>query len=351
MYFNWKDSIDENELNIVSQSIKNGEIVIMPTETVYGIGANLFDEEAVKKIFIAKNRPQDNPLIVHIGSKSEIEMVAQTPNAIEQALIDAFMPGPFTIILKKKDCIPDIVSAGLDTIGVRMPSNEIANRIILGVGNPIVLPSANISGRPSGTRIEDIREELESKVYAIVDGGESKIGLESTVVKVIDNVPVILRPGKITPADIEKVVGSCQIDKNVFVQPEKVVDAETPGSKFEHYVSKIECNLISGDNNDKIIEKINFIIKEKDGKVALIAFDDITDRIDISKDRLFSIKKSDSIEKNSEEYAEKIYRYIREAEKTDSTLVLIQAVKEEGLGIAIMNRLLRTSSFKIIKVD
>lgn len=351
MYYNWKNGINETELNNIAQSMLNGEIVVMPTETVYGMGADLYNEEAIKKIFIAKNRPQDNPLIVHIGRKEEIDMVAEKPTEIEQALIDEFMPGPFTIILKKKkDSVPEMVSAGLDTIGVRMPSNEIANRIILGVGHPIVLPSANLSGRPSGTRIEDIAEELESRVYAIIDGGESQIGLESTVVKVIDNVPIILRPGKITPEDIARVVGSCNIDKNVFINPNKVTEAEMPGSKFEHYSSKLECNLICGDDNDKIIEKINSIINEKNGRVAVIAFDDITEKINTSQDRLFSINKSDNIEEDIKNYAEKIYTFIREAENTDSDLILIQGVKEEGLGIAIMNRLLRTSSFKTIKV-
>lgn len=351
MYYNWKNGINEIELNNIANSIKNGEIVVMPTETVYGIGADLFNEEAIKKIFIAKNRPATNPLIVHIGNKNEIEMVAQKPNEIEQALIDEFMPGPFTIILKKKDCIPNIVSAGLDTIGVRMPSNEIANRIITKVGNPIVLPSANTSGRPSGTRVEDIFEELESKVYAIIDGGESPIGIESTVVKVVNGMPIILRPGRITPEDIQRVVGKCEIDKNVFQKPSEVVDAQMPGAKLEHYVSKLECNLICGQDNKKIINKIKEIIQEKNGKVAIIAFDDITEKLDISKERLFPITKKENTQKDIVEYAEKLYRYIREAENTDSELILIQGVKEEGLGVAIMNRLLRTSSFKIIKVD
>ena len=351
MYYNWKDGINEIELNNVAQSILNGEIVVMPTETVYGIGADLYNEEAIKKIFIAKNRPQNNPLIVHIGRKEEIELVAEKPTRIEQALIDEFMPGPFTIILKKKkDSVSEMVSAGLDTIGVRMPSSEIANRIILGVGHPLVLPSANVSGRPSGTRIEDIAGELESKVYAIIDGGDSQIGLESTVVKVIDNIPVILRPGKITPEDIERVVGKCNIDKNVFVNPTKVIEAEMPGSKFEHYSSKLECNLICSEDNEKIIQKINSIINEKNGRVAVIAFDDITGKVNATQDRIFSIKRSENKEEDTKNYAEKIYTYIREAENTDSDLILIQGVKEEGLGIAIMNRLLRTSSFKTIQV-
>ena len=196
MYYNWEKNINTEELKNVANLIKNGEIVVFPTETVYGIGANALNPEAVFKIFDAKERPSDNPLIVHIANKEDIYKVAETPNKIEQKLIDVFMPGPITIILKKKSIIPDIVSAGLDTVGIRMPSNKIAHKIIKKAGVPIAAPSANISGRPSGTRIQDIREELEKKVSVIIDGGISEYGLESTVVKVENEIPIILRPRK-----------------------------------------------------------------------------------------------------------------------------------------------------------
>lgn len=196
MYYNWKNNINTEELKNVANLIKNGEIIVFPTETVYGIGANALDSEAVKKIFVAKGRPSDNPLIVHVANKRDIGRVTLTPSAVEQKLIDAFMPGPITIILKKKSIIPDSVSAGLDTVGIRMPSNKIANKIIEQSGVPIAAPSANISGRPSGTRVKDIIEELGEKVSAIIDGGDTEYGLESTVIKVINNIPVILRPRK-----------------------------------------------------------------------------------------------------------------------------------------------------------
>lgn len=196
MYYNWKEKINTEELENVANLIKNGEVIVFPTETVYGIGANALDSNAVKKIFLAKGRPADNPLIVHVANKKDIGRVVYTPSAVEQKLIDTFMPGPITIILKKKPIIPDSVSAGLDTVGIRMPSNEIAHKIIAASEVPIAAPSANISGRPSGTRVQDIIGELEPKVSAIIDGGECEYGLESTVVKVIDDTPVILRPRK-----------------------------------------------------------------------------------------------------------------------------------------------------------
>ena len=208
MYYNWKEKTDTEELKVVCNLIRNGELVIFPTETVYGIGANALDPIAVGKIFLAKGRQSDNPLIVHLADRRKIQDIVEDVTEMEQKLIDAFMPGPFTLILKRKPIIPDIVTAGLDTVAIRIPDNIIAKGIITFSGCPIAAPSANISGRPSGTNIDDIRKELEGKVSAIVDGGETQIGLESTVVKVVDEVPVILRPGKITPEDIEKGEGN-----------------------------------------------------------------------------------------------------------------------------------------------
>ena len=173
MYYNWREKTNTEELKVICNLIKNGELVIFPTETVYGIGANALDKDAVSKIFVAKGRPADNPLIVHIADKRDIEKYVREITPVEQKLIDTFMPGPFTLILPKKDIIPDIVSGGLDTIGIRMPSNVIARGIISFSGVPVAAPSANVSGRPSGTSIEDIRKELEGRVSAIIDGGET----------------------------------------------------------------------------------------------------------------------------------------------------------------------------------
>ena len=195
-YFNFKNAINEKELEFCASIIKNGGTVVFPTETIYGIGANALSEEAVNKIFKAKGRPSDNPLIVHICDKKQIKdlVLVKEINEVEQKLINTFMPGPFTLILKKKEIIPNNVTANLDTVGIRMPDNEIALKLIESSGVPIAAPSANISGRPSGTRIQDIKDELDGKVEGIIDAGDSKIGIESTVVKVIDGVPTILRP-------------------------------------------------------------------------------------------------------------------------------------------------------------
>ncbi len=206
--FDWKNGVNQNELNIVVDMLKKDELVILPTETVYGLGANACSNIACKKIFEAKGRAQDNPLIVHVSDINMIEKVACDLNEVEKKLVKAFMPGPFTLILKKSKMISDVASCNMDTIGVRMPSNKIINEVIRKCGFPIAAPSANISGKPSGTNVLDIKDEFDGRVNVIVDGGDSDIGIESTVVKVVDNIPVILRPGFITEDDIKKVVRS-----------------------------------------------------------------------------------------------------------------------------------------------
>lgn len=204
--FDWKNSINEYELQEVVSRIRSGDLVVFPTETVYGIGTIALDSLATSKIYTAKGRPSDNPLIVHVSDFDMLKKCTKEISEIEEKLIKAFMPGPFTLILKKSDIIPNEVSANLDTVGIRMPSNKIANTIIRRAAVPVAAPSANVSGRPSGTNISDIKKELLDKVSIMIDGGDSDIGLESTVVKVVDDIPVILRPGKISVEDIEKVV-------------------------------------------------------------------------------------------------------------------------------------------------
>lgn len=338
MYYNWEKMTNTEELRIVCNLIRNGEIIIFPTETVYGIGANALDENAVGKIFVAKGRPSDNPLIVHLADRNKIQEVAQDITEVEQELIDNFMPGPFTLILKRKPIIPDIVTAGLDTVAVRIPENIIAKGIITYSRVPIAAPSANISGKPSGTKIEDIRKELEGKVSAIIDGGETKIGIESTVVKVIDEVPVILRPGKITPEQIEKVIGRVRIDKNILGTLSKDEVAESPGMKYKHYAPETSCKLVyCQDELDQIFYLKKFI-KQYEGDVVVIGVEEHKEKLFLDDERFISVAKKDDLE----EYARNIFSVLRKADKIKPSKIIIEGVKKEGLGYAIMNRLIRT---------
>lgn len=347
MYYNWKENTNTEELKVICNLIKNGELVIFPTETVYGIGANALDAEAVGKIFIAKGRPSDNPLIVHIANKKYIDEIAQDITEVEQKLIDNFMPGPFTLILKKKDALPDIVTAGLDTVAVRMPKNLIAQAIITFSGVPIAAPSANISGKPSGTRISDIRLELESKVSAIIDGGDADIGIESTVVKVINEVPVILRPGKITPEEIMEVIGKVEIDNKVFEKVTNEEQVESPGMKHKHYAPNTKCELIyAKDKRDQIFE-INKRIRKYEGNVVVIGFTEHKKDIIATEERYIDI----GSENNLSEIAKNIYTSIRKADEINAEIILIEGVAKEGLGVAIMNRLLRTCEYNYFEYE
>lgn len=346
MYYNWKEKTDTEELKIVCNLIKNGELIIFPTETVYGIGANALDPQAVGKIFIAKGRQSDNPLIVHLSDKSKIQDVAKNITEVEQKLIDAFMPGPFTIILEKKAIVPGIVTAGLNTVAVRVPSNVIARGILTYSGIPIAAPSANISGKPSGTNVEDIRKELEGKVSAIIDGGKTDIGLESTVVRVIDEVPVILRPGKITPEEIEKVAGTVKIDSKVFEKVENNEKVSSPGMKYRHYAPNTKCKLIYSNNEEEQIFQMKKLIKEYKGNVVVLGFKEHEERIIVSQGRYINIGSKN----NLEEVAQNIYAALRMADTVGAEIILIEGMEKYGIGVAIMNRLLRTCEYDYIEI-
>ena len=344
MYYNWEKNIKKEELNNIVKLVQNGEIIIFPTETVYGIGANAFDKDAVNKVFEAKNRPLDNPLIVLVSKKEDIKNIAKNISEIEQILIDNFMPGPFTLVLEKKESVPDIVSASSSYVGVRIPDNKIAKKIVEASGVPIVGPSANISGKISGTNILDIKDELEQKVSAIIDGGESKIGIESTVVKVIDGIPTILRPGKITLKDIRKVTGKARISEKVLKQLAEDENIESPGMKYKHYTPTTPCRLICSASEEKQIQLMNEQIVENNKDVVVLIFEEDIDKINIEKKKIITI----GTRKDLNTVMKKIFKALRQADKYNAKIILIEGTKKEDLGLAIMNRLLKACEYDYI---
>ena len=331
----WKESVDESELKNVSDCLENGGLVIFPTETVYGVGALATNEEAVDNIFVAKGRANDNPLIVHLSSVNEIKKYAYISNDIEQKLIDSFMPGPFTIILKKKDIIPGNVSANLDTVGIRIPSNYIANRILSYNSIPVAAPSANISGRPSGTNIYDIVNEFKNKVDYIIDGNNTDIGLESTVVKVIDGVPTILRPGFITKEDIMNVIGIVMVDNNLFRRVEGVV--ESPGMKYKHYAPISKCQLVYIKDYEKLI---NYFKNNTSNDTVIIGSDKLKN---------INCKAFLYYGKSLKDIGHNIFSLLRKADSYNPKIILIEGVSTDGLGLAIMNRLIRACNYNYIE--
>lgn len=332
---NWKNEISQEELKDVSNCLINGGLVIFPTETVYGLGALATNPKAVDEIFIAKGRANDNPLIVHLANIEEIEKYATISNDIERKLIDAFMPGPFTIILKKKNNIPDNVSAHLDTVGIRIPSNKIANAILSYQNIPIAAPSANISGKPSGTDIADITNEFMDKVDYIIDGNNTDIGLESTVVKVIDNIPTILRPGYITKEDILDVIGTVKVDDNLFKKVSGPV--ESPGMKYKHYAPINKCQLIYIKNQ---IDRVEYFKNNSTNNTVIIGSSILSN---------ISCKKFLHYGDTLEEISHNIFKLLRQADTYNPDIILIEGVSKEGLGLAIMNRLIRASSYNYIE--
>ena len=327
-----KELTNEN-LEILKDEIVTGNVVIFPTETVYGIGANALNIEAVEKIFKIKTRAQNNPLIVHLKDKEEISKYAMIENMVERKLINAFMPGPFTLILKKKEMIPNIVTAGLDTVGIRIPSNDIAHKFLEYIDLPIAAPSANISSRPSGTKLDDIELEFSNLVNYALDGGESKIGLESTVVKVIDGIPTILRPGYVTKEDIEKIIGICQVSTHVLNEVKKTELVESPGMMYKHYAPRTKCLLVYSENFDDLNKLIKNNIKDK---TIILGSNKIKD-IPCYK----FVHYGDTLE----EISHNLFSRLRECDTYKADLIIIEGVKKEGLGLAIMNRLIRTSNF------
>ena len=305
-------------------------------QIVYGTGADGLNEQAVKNIFIAKGRAQDNPLILHVSSIEMIEKIAKNIKPLEYELINNFFPGPLTIILDKKDIVPSVVSANLDTVGIRMPSNKIAHDLIELSNTPIAAPSANISGKPSGTNIDDIFDELNNRVDYIINGGETDIGVESTVIKVIDNKIHILRPGKIEKEDLNKYA-EVIIDNHVLGQLKENEQVLSPGMKYKHYAPETKCILIYSDDNTKLINEIQKL--EKNNTLVIC-----------NNKNIKYFKNAIGYGKTLEEISHNIFKTLRSIDKQNKELVIIEGVKEEKLGLAIMNRLIRACSHNYIKI-
>ena len=338
-YINMKEKNNYELIKPAAESIKKGNLVLFPTETVYGIGANALNEEAVQNIFIAKGREQDNPLIAHIANIEMLDPLVKEYGKIEQTLMEKFWPGPLTIVLNKKPIIPDRITGGLNTVAIRMPSNEIARKLIEYAGVPIAAPSANISGRPSGTMVEDIIEELDGKVDYIIDGGKTNIGVESTVIRVVDNIVHILRPGRITPEDIRKLGFEVFVEKQVLGDYNPNEKVMSPGIKYKHYAPTTKCLLVYSKNEEKLVDTI----KEKiEGKDAVV----ICKTKNLEK---YNSKYKLDMGNTLEEISSNIFTLLRKADKLGAEVIVIEGVQKEGLGLAIMNRLLRACSHNYIE--
>jgi len=339
-YIDFQNEYNEKKLEEAAELINQGKLVLFPTETVYGIGADGLNEEAVKKIFIAKGRAQDNPLILHVSSIEMIKNIVKDIGKTEKILMEKFWPGPLTIIFEKSDRVPNIVTAGLNTVAVRMPSNETAKKLIEKSGTPIAAPSANISGKPSGTRVEDIIEELQGKVDCIINGGKSNIGLESTVVRVIEGRVHILRPGKITKDDFESLGLEVIVEKHILQPIEKGEKVLSPGMKYRHYAPKTKCVLVYSSEEEKLVGKINKLAQNKN--VVILC--------KTRNKEKYSNKNILIMGDSLEEISSNMFSLLREADKFNADIIIIEGVEKTGLGLAIMNRLIRTCEYNYIEI-
>ena len=331
----------KNQLSEAAALIKNGGIVVMPTETVYGLAANALDPEAVKKIFEAKGRQSDNPLIVHIANIIDWpELVTEVPKNA-RLLAERFWPGPLTIILKKSDKIPDIVSGGLDTVAVRMPKNKIAFRFIKECGVPIAAPSANISGKPSPTKFSHALQDMDGKVDGIIDGGDCMVGIESTVISLATEVPTILRPGRITAKQIEKVIGEVVIHPSVEKEPDEGENPLSPGMKYKHYSPKADLKLVNASEEDYI----DFIKENADNDTAVICYSEQQEKL--SDFNTFSLGAAE----DSITHAKKIFDILRAIDEAGLPKAFAPLPTQNGVGLAVKNRMLRASGFQIVDLN
>lgn len=322
--------------------LKKGGIVGIPTETVYGLAANALDGAAVAKIFEAKGRPQDNPLIVHIAELSELDdLVAFVPPVVYD-LADAFWPGPLTIILDKSPLIPDEVTTGLDTVAIRMPSHPVARQIIKAAGVPLAAPSANTSGKPSPTTARHVMDDMDGKIDAVVDGGACEVGVESTVITLATRKPKLLRPGRVTPDELEEVLGDeLIIDDAVLGKLAEGERAASPGMKYKHYSPSSDVKIVRGS----FIGFVDFVNKrasETDGVAALV-FDGEESKLDC-KTLLFGAEGDDLA------HASKLFDALRTCDDEGIKELYVRCPSDEGVGLAVMNRLLRAAEYNIIEV-
>ena len=337
------DNIDMEVIKEASDILHAGDMVAFPTETVYGLGADALDEMASKKIYAAKGRPSDNPLIVHVANEQQIlPLVKEIPESARK-LMKAFWPGPLTIIFNKSDVVPYGTTGGLDTVAIRMPNHKVALTLIEKSNIPIAAPSANTSGRPSPTTAMHVMDDLNGKISMVIDGGAVGIGIESTIVDVTGDIPMILRPGYINKKMLEEVVGEVTIDKAILGPVSPDLKPKAPGMKYKHYAPKADFTMFDGDI-DKVADRINELAEsyiKKGYKVGIISSDESKDRYRYGEVISIGSRNNEiSISKN-------LYKVLREFDDKQVDYILGETFRSEELGQAIMNRLLKAAGYQV----
>lgn len=336
-------------LEKAGEIIRAGGLVAFPTETVYGLGGDAENREASKKIYAAKGRPSDNPLIVHICELGQLKEIAAEYTDDMQKLADAFWPGPLTIIVNSSGLIPHETTGGLDTVAVRFPSHPVANALIRVSGTTIAAPSANTSGRPSPTRASHVKDDLDGKIDMIIDGGPVDIGLESTIVDLTEDTPTILRPGYITPDDVKRVLGSCRIDPGI-TNENPHVRPKAPGMRYRHYAPKAHLTIIEGDRQ-QVLSAIAAKAEESAAGGAKTAVICSAEAAEILKEKTEGIEIiAIGAEGNDDEIAANLFAVLRKCDDDGIERIFSESFENGRIGGAIMNRLIKAAGHDMITV-
>lgn len=324
----------KEDIKKAAEIIASGGLVAFPTETVYGLGADALNADAVSKVYAAKGRPSDNPMIVHISSTDDIPKLTDEITADMKTLMDAFWPGPMTMIVNRKPIIPDVTTGGLDTVGIRMPDNETARLLIEMSGCPIAAPSANLSGKPSPTTYKHVVEDLEGRIDAIIMSGDCEVGIESTVIDMTGETPMILRPGGITKQMIEGTLGKeILLDPTLNKRPDLFnnnLKPKAPGMKYKHYAPEAKVVLYDGEPKEVLgaMQSEKKRLESEGKKVSLIFFDKGEDK----------------------KAAHELFARLRLADSENADFILVNTLAEEGLGFSVMNRMLKSAGYNIKKI-
>ena len=340
-------SPDPQVIRRAGDILKRGGLVAFPTETVYGLGGDALNREAARKIYAAKGRPSNNPLIVHIADMEHLEAIATEIPEKARKLASVWWPGPLTMIFNKKDIVPDATSGGLSTVAVRMPNHPIALELIRAAGGYIAAPSANTSGRPSPTIAEHVREDLDGKIDMILDGGEVRIGLESTIVDFTDEIPMMLRPGYINMEKLEEILGEVLIDPAILDEnASENIRPKAPGMMYRHYAPKAQLTIVEGGETE-VVDRILALAEQacREGKsVGIIAADETAESY-----KGYDVKNIGSRE-TDKEIARRLFRVLREFDDEGTDIILSESFETPRMGQAIMNRLLKAAGHRVIYV-
>ena len=334
------DASCSGSIDKAGRILRNGGLVGIPTETVYGLAANALDGSAVAKIFAAKGRPMDNPLIVHISEFSQMDQLVEQVTDPAKKLAQNFWPGPLTMILPKSNLIPDEVSAGLPTVAVRFPSHPVAKKVIDAAGVPLAAPSANTSGKPSPTLASHVMEDMAGKIEAVLDGGPCSVGVESTVITLATDPPRLLRPGGVTLEELRGVLGNVEMDQAVLNPLKEGVKASSPGMKYKHYSPKANVILVEGSFE----QYQNYVNSQKADGVMALCYGTEGKNLEVPC-------VSYGEEEDYREQARKLFDALRELDEKNAHTVYARCPKPEGVGLAVYNRLIRAAGFEVIRLE